>query len=258
MEERLSHLLDFDISGAIISSLFIMLIVAVLAIIVGIMAKHQDPTKPSHGLLFVTEMYVDKLTDWVRNTMGDGFDDWAGYFLGLFTYLFLAFIWGVTGFPSVMDYMAVPLSLACVMLILIHATSVRYKKWGYFHRYVEPIAIFLPINLITMWTPIISTTLRMFGNALSGFIILGLVNWALKNASTALFGGIMNGSGAAGIFFAPIPNAVLNLYFSLFSGFIQTLVFCSLNAVWIAQERPAQETMGVESQTVRPGNKKAI
>lgn len=256
MNERISHLLDFDISGAILSSLIIMAIVAVLAIIVGIMARRQDPLKDSHGLLFLAEMFVERLTNWVRSTMGEGWDDFAGYFMGLGSYLFLAFIWSITGLPSVVDYMAVPLSCALVMLVLIHATSVRFKKWGYFHRYIEPIALFLPINLLTMWTPVLSTTLRMFGNALSGFIVLGLVDWALSNLAESIFSWA---GGLAGIFLVPIPTAVLNLYFALFSGFIQTLVFCSLNAVWIAQERPVQEnSMGTEAQVLRPANNAGI
>jgi hypothetical protein len=34
---------------------------------------------------------------------------------------------------------------------------------------------------------------------------------------------------------------VFNSYFSLFSGFIQTLVFSSLSAIWISQEMPEPE-----------------
>jgi len=257
MQERFSHFFDWDLSGSIISSLIIMAIVAVLAVVVGILARRQDPLKTSKGLLFLAEMYVDKLTAWVKSNMGDGWENFPGYFLGLTSYLFLAFIWSITGLPSVIDYLAVPLSLAVVMFVLIHFTAIRFQHWSYFHRYIDPVFLFLPINLLTMWTPILSTTLRMFGNALSGTIVIGLVGWALENASGALFS---NSLGAAGIiWFAPIPIGVLNLYFALFSGFIQTLVFASLNAVWIAQERPVQdEPMGVEGQVVRPMNSATI
>ena len=66
------------------------------------------------------------------------------------------------------------------------------------------------------------------------------------------------GTAWTGIFLAPIPMGILNLYFSLFSGFVQTLVFCSLNAIWISNERP-EEAMGTESQALRgPAEKKAI
>jgi F-type H+-transporting ATPase subunit a len=114
---------------------------------------------------------------------------------------------------------------------------------------VEPIFVFLPVNLITMWAPIISTTMRMFGNCLSGTILIGLIQWALGSASSAIFGafGVVgtigtspfwNDPGWTSIFLAPGPVGLLNSYFSLFSGFIQTLVFTTLSAIWISQEMP--------------------
>ena len=249
MEKRLETMFKFDISGAIYCSLFIMLVLAVLAIIVGILAKRQDPTKESKGLLFLTEWAVDKLSNWVEKTMGQGFENFTGFFLALAAYLFLAFVWSVTGLPSLVDYLAIPLSLALVMFILIHFTAIRYQKLGYFHRYVDPIAVFLPVNLITMWSPIISTTLRLFGNALSGFIIIGIVSWAFQTLSNTIFPAL---GSAGGLIFGPIPIGILNLYFGLFSAYIQTLVFCSLNAIWISQERPFNaQPMGIESQAIR-------
>ena len=248
MNERISQIFKFNPSGPLLSSLIIMVLVCILAIIVGIQAKVSDPLKKPKGLLFLADYFVERMTNWTRDNMGEGFDNFAGYFMGLASYLFLAFIWSITGLPGIIDNTFAPLSLAVVMFILIHATSMKYKKWGYFHRYIEPVFIFLPVNLLTMWTPILSTTLRMFGNALAGTLIITLVSWALKNASSLIFASL--GSGASSIFLAPIPVGILNLYFALFSGFIQTLVFASLNAVWISQERP-EEAMGERSQILR-------
>lgn len=245
------HIFDFEISPALYASLIIMLILLIVAIIVGIMAKVQDPLKPSKGLLFWAEMVFEKMEKWTNEMMGPGFDYFIGYFIALAGYLFLAFIWSITGMPSVIDNLFIPLSLAIVMFVLLHATAIRYQHWSYFKRYTDPIPIFLPINLITMWTPIISTTLRMFGNGLSGFVIVGLVQWALQNASGALF----SVSGQWGeAWLAPIPMGILNLYFALFSGYIQTTVFVSLNAVWFANERP-ELPMSATSQVLRPDHK---
>ena len=152
------------------------------------------------------------------------------------------------------------------MFTLIQFTALRYQKAGYFHRYVEPIPLFLPINLVTMWTPIISTTLRMFGNALAGSVIIGLVNFSMKNVSVMVFSSWANSYASAhattpldspaAIFFGPLFIGVLNLYFGLFSGYVQTLVFASLNGVWIGNEMPEDRAMGIESQATRaPANK---
>ena len=239
----------FSLSGGVISSLIIMSIIAVLTIIIGIQAKLADPLKPPKGLLKVAEMYVDWVEQWTVDSMGIApGSDWGGYFIGLFTYLFTSFIWGITGMHSVIDVLLIPLSLAIVMFILIQATGLRYSKGRYFHRYIEPLVVWLPINLITMWAPILSTTLRMFGNAIAGSIILALVDWALQGVAVQIFA-FMGDWGR--IWLSPIPIAVLNLYFSLFSGYIQTLVFCSLNAAWIGQEIPQTDSMGTETQVIR-------
>ena len=242
----------FRLSGPVFSSLIIMALVAIFVIIAGIQAHFHDPLKPAKGPLFLLEAFYEWTENWATDIMGKSPRSFTGYFMALFAYLFLSFIWSITGLPSVIDYFTIPLILSCVMFVLIQATGIRYQKWGYFHRYIEPVTLWLPINLLTMWTPIISTSLRMFGNALAGSVIIGLVNWATKKLSLAIFGFL----GEAGIIFVgPVIIGVLNLYFSLFSGFIQTLVFASLNAVWIGQEMPEDDPMGTDRQVARPEGK---
>lgn len=250
LQEMLDRFFNFNITGPVLSSLTIMLIIAILCLIIFIQAKHADPLKRPKGLLLLAEIFVEKMDSWTEDSMGVRPGAWPGYFMGLFSYLFLAFIWSITGLPSVIDYLLVPFTLSLVMFVLIQFTALRYQKLSYFHRYVEPLKVWLPINLITMWTPIISTTLRMFGNALAGSVVIGLVSWALRLVSSTIFGFM----GSAGqVFLAPLPIAVLNLYFGLFSGFVQTLVFASLNAVWIGQEITIDEPMGDLSQATREG-----
>ena len=239
---------SFRLSGPVITSLIVMGLVAIFAIVAGIQAHFHDPLKPAKGPLFLWEWFYETLESWAEDIMGKKPGNYTGYFMGLFAYLFLAFIWSITGMPSVIDTLIIPFTLSVVMFILIQATALRYQHWGYFHRYIEPVVLWLPINLLTMWTPIISTSLRMFGNALAGSVIIGLVNWATKSASMAIFSFM----GEAGqIILGPILIGVFNLYFGLFSGFIQTLVFSSLNAVWISQEMPEDDSMGTEKQVAR-------
>ncbi len=247
--EKMANFFKFDISGPLISSLIVMGIVAILCIIAGIQAHFHDPLKPTKGVLFLFEWGVEKLEDWTADTMGRKAGNWPGYYLFLFMYLFLSFIWSLTGLPSVIDYLLIPFTLSLIMFVLIQVTALRYQKLHYFHRYIEPFVFWLPINLITMWSPIISTALRMFGNCLAGSVLIGLVNWALRNVSSQLFS-FMGDAGQ--IWLSPIPIGVLNLYFGLFSGFIQTLVFASLNAVWIGQEMPEEEeAMSMVGQATR-------
>ena len=241
---------SFNPSGEIIIGLAIAFILIILAIIVGILAKRADPLKPSKGLLKITEWAVEKLDAFTADIMGPGFENFGGLLLAIIPFLFLSFTIGITGLPTPMNNLAVPLSLALVTFVLIHVTSVRYTKWHYFKRFVDPIPVFLPMNLISMWAPLLSMTLRLFGNAVAGWILISLINGALEGLSQTLFG-FMGDAGS--IWFVPIVTPVLHAYFDLFSGFVQTLVFVYLTTLFIAQEKPED----IENETIYVSRKEA-
>ena len=227
---------SLDIPGEIISSLIVMLIIMVLAIIVGIQAHFQDPLKKPKGLLHLTEIGVKFFDNFASELAGTAMPNFGGFIMGVAVYLFIAFIFGLTGLPSPVTYMAVPLSLGLTTFLLIHFISARFTKWRYFKRYVEPFPFFLPVNLISMWAPLLSLTLRLFGNAIAGWALLTIVEYALRDLSATIFS-FMNTEWNQ-VFLAPIPLAILHAYFDLFSGLIQTFVFILLTSIFIGQEIP--------------------
>lgn len=240
----------FNPSGEIIVALAVAAVLIVLAIIVGILARHADPLKRPKGLLKVVEWCVEKLDAFVYDIMGSGFENFGGILLALIPFLFIGFTIGITGLPSPINNLAVPLTLALVTFALIHFTAMRYNKGRYFKRFIDPLPVFLPINLLSMWAPLISMTLRMFGNGVVGWVLISIVNNALESASTAIFGGVIAGGGA-GVFLVPVVTPVLHAYFDLFSGFVQTMVFVFLTCLFIAQERPDE----VETEAVMASRK---
>ena len=233
---------SLDIPGEIISSLIVMLIIIVLAIVIAIQAHFQDPLKRPKGLLLLAEIGVKFFDNFVKDLTGNALPNFGGFIMGVATYLFIAFIFGLTGLPSPVTYMAVPLSLGLTTFLLIHLISAKYTKWGYFKRYIDPLPVFLPVNLLSMWAPLLSLTLRLFGNAIAGWALLTIVEFSLRDASAAIFSFMAIGEWNQ-IFLAPIPLAVLHAYFDLFSGLIQTVVFISLTANFIGQEIPEELTI---------------
>lgn len=230
------HFFDLDIPGEVISSLICMLIIVILSIIIAIKAHFADPLKKPKGLLHIAEIGVNYFDGFVKDITGSAMPNFGGFIMGVACYLFLAFIFGLTGLPSPVTYMAVPLSLGLTTFLLIHLISARYTKWGYFKRYVDPIPVFLPVNLLSMWAPLLSLTLRLFGNAIAGWALLTIVEVSLRDLSASLFSFIQSDWNQ--VFLAPIPLAILHAYFDLFSGLIQTVVFISLTAIFIGQEIP--------------------
>jgi F-type H+-transporting ATPase subunit a len=80
----------------------------------------------------------------------------------------------------------------------------------------DPWPIWAPINIISEIAVPISLSLRLFANILSGTIIMALVYGLLGWIATFW------------------PSA-LHVYFDLFSGAIQTYVFCMLTMTYINQ-----------------------
>ena len=230
----------FDISTGlapeVISSLMVVGIILILCIIICIKAHFADPLKKPKGILFLAESGVKFFDNMVGEMMGIKFKGYGGFIMAIAVYLFISFIFGLTGLPSPVTNLAVPLSLALITFILIHATSVKYTKWKYFKRYIDPFPVMLPINLISMWAPLLSMTLRLFGNALAGWTLMSIVYWALGSLSGMIFSFI--DSAWNEVFIAPFVTPILHAYFDLFSGLIQTTIFLFLTMINIANEAP--------------------
>ena len=82
--------------------------------------------------------------------------------------------------------------------------------------------IWMPINLISEIAVPISLSLRLFANALSGTVIMALVYGLLRIIALAW-------------------PSVLHVYFDLFSGAIQTYVFCMLTMTYVTQACDTEE-----------------
>ena len=245
---------SMDIPGEVISSLIVILIIILLSIYIGIRAHFQDPLKKPKGILLLTEIGVKFFDGFAGELAGSALPNLGGFIMAVAVYLFLAFIFGLTGLPSPVTYMAVPLSLGLTTFLLIHIISARFTKWKYFKRYVDPIPIFLPVNLISMWAPLLSLTLRLFGNAIAGWVLLSIVESALRDLSANIFSfmPVVESGTAVGnwneIFLSPIPTAILHAYFDLFCGLIQTVVFISLTSIFIGQEVPEELSFNTLSE----------
>ena len=104
---------------------------------------------------------------------------------------------------------------------------IRINKWRYqkpltiWEDYCSPLPkwlpIWVPINIISNLAVPVSLSLRLFANVLSGTAMMALVY------------------GLLGVF-ASIWPAALHVYFDLFSGAIQTYVFCMLTMTYISNE----------------------
>lgn len=245
-EETLNNIFGFGlefIPGEIWISFLVMIIIIIFSFIIYFKFKKADPTKANGGFILIIELLVEKLESFTAELMGERKKHYSGYFAGVALYIILCFIVSLLGLPGPLTYLGCTFSIALCTFALIHWTAIKKNKWGYFKRFTDPIPVLLPINLLSMWAPLLSLSLRLFGNALAGFTLMSIIYYALGTLSMGMFSWLLPSSPIAfsGLILPPLITPVLHLYFDLFSGAIQTLIFCMLSMIFISQEDPDDE-----------------
>jgi len=199
-----------------VSLLIVCGILIALAIVVRCNLK--DTEKP--GMLQnAAETVVEMLDGMVESSMGKHAKKYRNYIGTLFLFLILSNISGLFGLrPPTADY-GVTFPLGIITFILIQYNNVKWNKFRAFTDLFKPIPILFPINLIGELAVPFSISLRLFGNVVSGTVIMALI-YGLLSKVAILWPGVLHG------------------YFDVFSGAIQTYVFCMLTMVFISQKIP--------------------
>lgn len=199
-----------------VSLLIVCVGLIVFALIVRMTLK--DTEKPS-GLQNAVELIVETLDGMVKSSMGKHATRYRNYIGTLFLFLLISNISGLVGLrPPTADY-GVTFPLGIITFILIQYNNIRWNKFGAFTDLFKPIPVLFPINLIGEFAVPFSLSLRLFGNVVSGTVIMALIYGLLSK-------------------FAFLWPGALHAYFDIFSGAIQTYVFCMLTMVFITQKIP--------------------
>lgn len=205
-----------------ICMLIIMLVLIGFSILAGRAMKKaaEVPT----GFQNVVEMIVEMLDKMVMGTMGKYGKNFRNYIGTIFIFILISNISGIFGLrPPTADY-GVTLPLGLLTFTLIHVNKFRYQKVsGVVKGLCDPWVFWAPINIIGDIAVPVSLSLRLFANVLSGTVMLALVYGLLNK-------------------FALIWPAALHVYFDLFSGAIQTYVFCMLTMTYISDAMTTSES----------------
>ena len=173
-------------------------------------------TEVPAGFQNVVELIVEKLDGMIGSTMGASAPAFRNYIGTIFIFILVCNISGLFGLrPPTADY-GTTLALGLMTFTLITFNKFKHKgAKGVLKGLCDPWPIWAPINVIGDVAVPISLSLRLFANVLSGVVMMALIY--------GLLGKI-----------AIIWPAALHVYFDLFSGCIQTYVFCMLTMTYIA------------------------
>ncbi len=209
----------FWITTTHISVPIVMLIILVFAVAARIvMNKAEEYPK---GFQNVVELIVEMLDSMVKSTMGSHAKRYRNYIGTIFIFIFISNISGLFGLrPPTADY-GVTLPLGIITFCIIQYNNIKYNKFGAFTDLFKPLPFLFPINLIGEIAVPFSLSLRLFGNVLSGTVMMTLIYSLLSKIAIAWPG-------------------ILHVYFDVFSGAIQTYVFCMLTMAFTMQKIPEE------------------
>ena len=206
--------------------LLIVVLVLLLFFIIGGSVFRKAKTIPT-GFQNVVELVVELLDGIVDSTMGEKGKGFRNYIGVIFIFILFSNISGLLGLrPPTADY-GVTLPLGLLTFTLVQLNKFRFNSvWSIWKDLCSPLPpwlpIWAPINVIGEVAVPISLSLRLFANVLSGTVMMALVYGLLQ-------------------LIAIIWPAALHVYFDIFSGAIQTYVFCMLTMTYISSAMGGDE-----------------
>ena len=197
-------------------------VVAVLVVLSILGTANAD--RIPHGWQNFMEAALDFVTDIAKDQLGESFyKEWIPFIGTLFFFIFgcnwagAIVPWKLIELPE--GEFAAPTNDINTTVALAFLTSFSYfyaglskKGLGYFKRYVRPIPLLLPINILEDFTKPLSLSFRLFGNVLADELTITVL--------TSLVPLVV-----------PLPIMALGI----FAGSVQALIFSTLAAAYIAE-----------------------
>lgn len=163
------------------------------------------------GAQNVVEMIVESLNNLAKQLIGEKWQPFAPYFGTVAIFLFVANIIGLIGLKPPTRDISLTAALAIMTIAITIIAHIRYKGFkSWLMSFVKPIPL---LGVLDLFTRPLSLTVRLYGNILAGVIIMELIYRVIPLV---------------------IP-AALSLYFDLFDGFIQMLIFVFLSMLYVSE-----------------------
>jgi F-type H+-transporting ATPase subunit a len=208
----------------------------IITIALGFVVRSRATAGVPGKFQLVWEMVVSSTTRQVETSIGPRGARVVPLAVTLFVFILIANLFTVVGLGATYDVLLppaadinLPLAMALFVIVLVHAASIRSRGIvGYVKHYVtQPFPIFLApfnvfINLVEELAKPVTLALRLFGNLLSGGLMLALlaflVQWKL---------GAIPVGGVLFIVFDPVWKL-----FDLAIGVIQAFIFALLTILY--------------------------
>ena len=239
----------FTMKNLVTQTTITLFAVTILLIIVSLIATKSLSKRRPGGLQIVAEKLVNMLYGLVEDTMGKHNMKFAPYIGTLFLSSIFGTLLGMTQiFRSATADLSVTAAWALVTTGMVWYNNIKnfgFKAW--LKGFTEPIVVMTPMNIVSEIANPVSMAFRHFGNVAGGSVLTALIYSALAGLSSLILGWLPGVIGTIPFFQVGIP-AFLSIYFDLFSGFVQALVFSLLTMVYVGGACPPFEELPEDRQ----------
>lgn len=204
----------------IIGALAVML---VLGIVLRVAVAKQDITKKPSAVLVLAESLwnfsggsVEGLDEKTHKT---GLHIFAA---NLFIFLLLINTAGLWGLEPPASNAFIAIGLGLMIGLMVHGLGITHGIVGYIKEFFKPNPVMFPINLIEVFSQIISISMRLFGNMLAGIVLAQLLKMFFNAIGLPAF-----------VLLYPTIGGLLSMYSDLFIAGIQSLIFMTLTISYI-------------------------
>jgi len=209
------HIGDIVIQPTVVNGFLITLALCLLVIAAGSKVKKADPRLPSKGIVLFLELLVTGIEGLVKLIVGAENLHLAPFVGTLGLFLIVANFSGLLGISPPTSDFNVTLALAVFTIGMMWLQGFKAAGVGKTLKgaILGDYPALAPINLIGEISKPVSLSVRLFGNIMSGGVILGLV---------------YAGAGWAAPIFTPLLHGIFDIFF----GVIQAAVFLMLTMIW--------------------------
>lgn len=199
----------FSVSSPIITSWFIM------AFLVGfsILATRKLKKVPGKGQALL-ELAIGSFNKFCQQNLGKHWRPFAPWLGTVGLYILCCNLSGIFGVVPPTKTLSITATLALLSMVLIYGAQLRYRGLvGGLVKFAHPVPFLLPINLMEVAIRPLSLCMRLFGNVLASYMIMEMLKCLVPVLVPAIF----------------------SIYFDLFDGVIQTVVFVFLTTLFVGE-----------------------
>lgn len=231
--------LNVSISQTVLSSFLVMVVLLILSWRLG-KGLQKRPTRRQ----VLVEKGVSILYNLVEDTMGKHNSHFTPFIGALFCSSVCGTLISMFGgvFRSTTADLSTTVTWALIVSVMVWYQNIKQNGFfGWLKGFTEPVPVMTPMNIISEIAQPISMSFRHFGNIAGGGVLTTLIYGALAAGSSLILSWVPNEVIRSIPFLQVGIPAFLSIYFDLFSGFIQALVFCMLTMVYVGSACPPPE-----------------